>query len=97
MTCKICKWANHPPCPKNIPCCDCKEECNSRQCAEVTTKVCRNCKRELPLTDFYPQHSSKDGRRAICKHCYIGSLRGREDAIRAVRLSMEQQLGRTAV
>jgi hypothetical protein len=28
---------------------------------------------------------------------YIGSLRGREDAIRAVRLSMEQQLGRTAV
>lgn len=28
---------------------------------------------------------------------YIGSLQGREQAIRAVRLSMEQQLGRTAV
>lgn len=83
MTCKVCKWANHPPCPKNIPCCDCNKECNSRQCAEVTTKVCRNCKRELPLADFYPQHSSKDGRRAICKHCYIERSRqrltGRQD------------------
>jgi hypothetical protein len=71
MTCKICKWANHPPCAKNIPCCDCNEECNSRQCAEVTTKVCRNCKRELPLTDFYPQVTAPDGHRNICKHCYI--------------------------
>lgn len=71
MTCKICKWANHPPCDKNIPCCDCNEECNSRQCAEVTTKVCRNCKRELPLTDFYPQVTAPDGHRNICKHCYI--------------------------
>lgn len=32
MTCKVCKWAQHPPCPKRIPCCDCDEECNSRQC-----------------------------------------------------------------
>ena len=71
MTCKVCKWANYPPCAKNIPCCDCNEECNSRQCAEVTTKVCRNCKRELPLTDFYPQVTAPDGHRNICKHCHI--------------------------
>lgn len=32
MTCKICKWANHPPCDKRIPCCDCPDECNGRQC-----------------------------------------------------------------
>lgn len=32
MTCKVCKWANYPPCPKNIPCCDCNVACNSRQC-----------------------------------------------------------------
>lgn len=32
MSCKVCKWANHPPCDKNIPCCDCCENCNSRQC-----------------------------------------------------------------
>lgn len=31
MTCKVCKWANWPPCEKNIPCCDCPDECNSRQ------------------------------------------------------------------
>ena len=32
MSCKVCKWANHPPCEKKIPCCDCHEECESRQC-----------------------------------------------------------------
>lgn len=32
MTCKVCKWANYPPCAKNIPCCDCPDkDCNSRQ------------------------------------------------------------------
>lgn len=32
MTCKVCKWAQHPPCEKRIPCCDCHDECDSRQC-----------------------------------------------------------------
>ena len=32
MTCKVCKWAQHPPCDKRIPCCDCSDECDSRQC-----------------------------------------------------------------
>ena len=68
MTCKICKWANHPPCPKNIPCCDCHDECNSRQCVEEPTKVCSKCGRELPLTDFY---RNKKGYRTECKHCSI--------------------------
>lgn len=32
MTCKVCKWANWPPCELKIPCCDCPETtCNSRQ------------------------------------------------------------------
>lgn len=73
MTCKVCKWANHPPCPKNIPCCDCKEECNSRQCAneEPQTKVCTKCGRELPIEDFYQQNDVAGGRENECKHCYI--------------------------
>ena len=32
MKCKVCMWANYPPCEKKIPCCDCQDECNSRQC-----------------------------------------------------------------
>ena len=32
MSCQVCKWANHPPCSKRIPCCDCTEECNDRPC-----------------------------------------------------------------
>ena len=35
------------------------------------TKVCRNCHRELPLEDFHVNKQGKDGRRNVCKHCYI--------------------------
>lgn len=68
MTCKICKWENHPPSPQHILCCDCTDECNSRQCVEPQTKVCSKCGRELPLTDFY---RNKKGYRTECKHCVI--------------------------
>ena len=75
MTCRVCKWANHPPCPKNIPCCDCAEECNSRQCVDeepkTETKVCRTCGQELPLTEYYPQPGGVMGCKAECKRCYI--------------------------
>lgn len=39
--------------------------------ADIGLKVCRNCGRELPLTDFYTQVTAKDGHRNVCKHCYI--------------------------
>lgn len=39
--------------------------------AETGTKVCRNCKRELPISDFYVSAGAKDGHRNVCKHCYI--------------------------
>lgn len=39
MKCKVCMWANYPPCEKNIPCCDCQDECNSRQCLFGEGKV----------------------------------------------------------
>ena len=35
------------------------------------TKVCRICKRELPLEDFHVNKQGKDGHRNVCKHCYV--------------------------
>lgn len=32
MVCKVCQWAEFPPCAKEIPCCECDDVCNSRQC-----------------------------------------------------------------
>ena len=33
------------------------------------TKVCKKCKRELPLSKFYKQSDMKDGYRNECKEC----------------------------
>lgn len=32
-------------------------------------RVCKNCLKAAPLTDFYPMKGCKDGRRPICKNC----------------------------
>ena len=32
-------------------------------------KVCRKCKEEKPLTEFYANKSSSDGRQSYCKAC----------------------------
>lgn len=36
-----------------------------------TTKVCRTCGRELPLSDYYQQEGGVLGCKSECKHCYI--------------------------
>lgn len=36
----------------------------------METKVCKECGKELPLSQFYTDKSSKDGYRARCKACY---------------------------
>lgn len=32
-------------------------------------KVCRKCKREKPMSEFYVERASTDGRQAYCKVC----------------------------
>lgn len=80
MSCQVCLWANHPPCEKHIPCCDCHDDCINRQCLfgqsapnlpKPKVKVCAQCGLELPLDDYYRYPAAKDGHRNICKHCYI--------------------------
>lgn len=80
MSCKVCMWANHPPCDRHIPCCDCHEDCESRQCEygstipempKPKTKVCIKCGCELPLEDYYVEKSAADGHKNECKHCYV--------------------------
>lgn len=36
---------------------------------EQKTKVCVHCGRELPLSEFYTNKRSKDGRQSWCKAC----------------------------
>lgn len=36
----------------------------------METKICRECKRELPLDNFYRGNGGKHGRVSICKECY---------------------------
>ena len=38
---------------------------------DIGLKRCRNCGRELPIEDFYPNAGSPDGLRNVCKECYI--------------------------
>lgn len=35
----------------------------------VQTKVCKKCGKELPTTEFYPNHKAKDGLQYYCKEC----------------------------
>lgn len=35
----------------------------------METKICRDCHTEKPLTDFYPDKTTKDGYRYECKEC----------------------------
>ena len=35
----------------------------------TTTKVCKKCGRELPITEFTPNKTSKDGHVGQCKDC----------------------------
>lgn len=32
-------------------------------------RTCRDCKEVKPLTDYYRDSKSKDGRRSVCKKC----------------------------
>ena len=41
-----------------------------KEIAERTAKVCKDCGQMFPLTEFYKNNSSGDGREAICKVCY---------------------------
>jgi hypothetical protein len=36
---------------------------------EKTEKICRSCKRTLPLSEFYQRQASKDGRNHYCRDC----------------------------
>lgn len=38
--------------------------------AEVQTKICKGCHRELPLDHFGRHHKAKDGRLSYCKECW---------------------------
>ena len=60
-------------------------------------KVCRKCKEEKPLTEFYAAKSAADGRQTYCKACSrvksmewraanIERARGREAAWRAANI-----------
>ena len=51
-------------------------------------KVCRDCRRELPLTDFSPSKKNRDGRTSYCRPC----LRVRDARYRAARAASD---GRT--
>jgi hypothetical protein len=46
----------------------------------VTTKICRNCHEERPLTEFYAAKSSADGKQAYCKVCSRGKSAAWESA-----------------
>src|SRR5208282_3071823 len=34
-----------------------------------TTKICKHCKKEKELNQFYKEKRNKDGHREKCKHC----------------------------
>ena len=51
-------------------------------------KVCRDCRQELPLTEFSPSKKNRDGRGSYCRPCF----RIRERGYRASRAAAE---GRT--
>jgi len=36
---------------------------------DTTTKTCRKCERDLPMTDYYGHGGTKDGRHNSCKRC----------------------------
>ena len=38
--------------------------------SNVTTKVCARCGKEKPLSEFYVDSQSKDGRNSWCKDCH---------------------------
>lgn len=42
------------------------------------TKVCKGCGKELPISEFYPCKSNKDGLNGLCKKCYIEKRKGKE-------------------
>ena len=41
---------------------------------EVTTKTCKQCNIEKPITDFHTDKRSRDGHRVICKQCVKENL-----------------------
>lgn len=45
---------------------------------EVTTKTCKQCNIEKPITDFYPDKRSRDGHRVICKQCVKENLNSKK-------------------
>lgn len=48
---------------------------------EVTTKTCKQCNIEKPITDFYPDKRSRDGHRVICKQCVKENLNSKKKNI----------------
>lgn len=41
---------------------------------EITTKTCKQCNIEKPITDFPHDKRSRDGHRVICKQCVKENL-----------------------
>lgn len=49
-----------------------------KQKAERTSKVCKTCKKELPLSEFYKDKNMTDGHSAHCRECYKARWKGKD-------------------
>jgi hypothetical protein len=45
---------------------------------EVTTKTCKQCNIEKPITDFHTDKRSRDGHGVICKQCIKENLNSKK-------------------
>ena len=56
---------------------------------EVTTKTCKQCNIEKPITDFHTDKRSKDGHRVICKQCVKENLDSKKKKTKQSQLKLE--------
>ena len=42
---------------------------------KIKTKICRKCKKEKPLSEFYKHETSKDGYRGYCRECHYKKMK----------------------